>query len=151
MQRLKPPSSFNQSNIYSTNFPGKARLSGTTAESVFNSKIDEAVPQHQQAIGHAGVYGGKVKSRTRVFRCFLKLATEMAEQTDSGRLFQRDGTQERKVLAPVLVLTLGTDRQFLCLIEVNGMGVMQQAWSEYKQAVFHGMFCRSTNWKHLVL
>ena len=43
-------------------------------------------------------------------RCFLKVATETAERTDSGRLLQRDGAQERKPLAPVLVLTLGTDR-----------------------------------------
>ena len=41
---------------------------------------------------------------------FLKVATELAERTDSGRLFQRDGSQERKALAPVLVLTLGTDK-----------------------------------------
>ena len=34
----------------------------------------------------------------------------MAECTDSGRLFQREGTQELKILAPVLVLILGTDR-----------------------------------------
>ena len=34
----------------------------------------------------------------------------MAEWTDSRRLFQRDGAQECKALAPVLVLTLGTDR-----------------------------------------
>ena len=33
----------------------------------------------------------------------------MAERTDSG-LFQRDGAQEWNALAPVLVLTLGTDR-----------------------------------------
>ena len=35
--------SINQSNFYSANLPGKARLSGTTAKSVFNSKIDQAV------------------------------------------------------------------------------------------------------------
>ena len=34
----------NQSNFYSANIPGKARLSGVTAESVFNSKIAETVP-----------------------------------------------------------------------------------------------------------
>ena len=33
----------NQSNFYSANIPSEARLSGTTAESVFNSKNDEAV------------------------------------------------------------------------------------------------------------
>ena len=34
----------------------------------------------------------------------------MAERTDSGRLFQREGAHELKALAPVLVLMLGTDR-----------------------------------------
>ena len=34
----------------------------------------------------------------------------MAERTDSGRLFQRDGAQEWKDLEPVLVLTLRTDK-----------------------------------------
>ena len=34
----------------------------------------------------------------------------MTESTDSGRLSQREGTQELKALAPVLVLILGTDR-----------------------------------------
>ena len=34
----------------------------------------------------------------------------MAERTNSGRLFQREGEQEVKALAPVLVLILGTDR-----------------------------------------
>ena len=34
----------------------------------------------------------------------------MAERTDSGRLFQREGAHELKALAPVLVLILGMDR-----------------------------------------
>ena len=38
-------------------------------------------------------------------RCFLNVETEMAERTDSGRLFQRDGEQEWKAVVPVLVLT----------------------------------------------
>ena len=33
--------SIKQSNFYNTNILGKARLSGVTAESVFNSKIEE--------------------------------------------------------------------------------------------------------------
>ena len=36
--------SINQSNFYSADIPGEARLSGATNESVFNSKIDQAVP-----------------------------------------------------------------------------------------------------------
>ena len=36
--------SINQSNFYSANIPNEARLSGATAKSVFNSKIEETVP-----------------------------------------------------------------------------------------------------------
>ena len=57
-------------------------------------------------MGSDGIYGGKAKSKRCVFRYFLKVTTELAERTDSGRLFQR----EWKALAPVLVLTLGTDK-----------------------------------------
>ena len=35
--------SINQSIFYSVNIPGEARLSGATAKSVFNSKIEETV------------------------------------------------------------------------------------------------------------
>ena len=49
----------NQSNFYSANIPGKARLSGVKAKSVFNSKIEDTVPQHQQAMGSDGIYGEK--------------------------------------------------------------------------------------------
>ena len=38
------------------------------------------------------------------------LAIEVAERTDSGRLFQREGARELKALAPVLVLIPGMDR-----------------------------------------
>ena len=46
---IKDNQSINQaskqaSNVYSANVPGEDRLSGATAESVFNSKIDERVP-----------------------------------------------------------------------------------------------------------
>ena len=43
-------------------------------------------------------------------RRLLKVATEVVERTDSGRLFQREGAHELKALAPVLVLSLGLDR-----------------------------------------
>ena len=36
--------SINQSNFYTANIPGEVRLSGATAKSVFNSKIEETVP-----------------------------------------------------------------------------------------------------------
>ena len=51
---------------------------------------------------------GKAKSKRCVFRCFLKVASEMAKWTFSGRLFQTDGAQECNALATVLVLTLVT-------------------------------------------
>ena len=38
------------------------------------------------------------------------MATEVAERTDSGRLFQREGVQELKALASMLILILLTDR-----------------------------------------
>ena len=41
---------------------------------------------------------------------FLEVATEMAEGTDGRGLFQRDGAPACKALAPVLILTLGTNR-----------------------------------------
>ena len=43
-------------------------------------------------------------------RRFLKVATEVVEQTDSESLFQREVAQELNALVPVLVLILGTDR-----------------------------------------
>ena len=89
--RVRTIKSINQSNFYSANISSKVRLSGATAKSVFNSKIGEAVQWHQRATGHAGVHGVKAKSKRCDFRCFLKAATEMAERTDSGRLFQREG------------------------------------------------------------
>ena len=54
----------------------------------------------------------------------------MAEQTDCGRLFQRDGAQEWKVLAPVLVLTLGTDKllSLFDLSEQEGIDVASMEW-----------------------
>ena len=50
------------------------------------------------------------QSQEMCLEMFLKVATEVAERTDSGKLFQRDGEQECKALAPVLVLTPATDR-----------------------------------------
>ena len=38
------------------------------------------------------------------------IATEVAEWTDSGRLFQREGAQDLNALALAFVLILGTDR-----------------------------------------
>ena len=61
-------------------------------------------------MGSDGIYGAKAKSKRCVFRYFLKVAPELAERTDSGRLFQSDRAQEWKALAPVLDLTLGTDK-----------------------------------------
>ena len=83
--------SINQPNIYSANIPSVARLSGATSKSVINSKIDDAVPQRQQVIWHAGVYGGKARSKRYVLRHFLKVETEVDERTDSGKLAKGKG------------------------------------------------------------
>ena len=40
-------------------FQAKPGSVATTAESVFNSKIDETVPRHQRAVGCAGEYEEK--------------------------------------------------------------------------------------------
>ena len=45
-----------------------------------------------------------------VLRRLLKVATEVAERTDSGRMLQREGAHELKAPAPVMVLMLGMDR-----------------------------------------
>ena len=99
-------------------------LSGATSKSVLNSKIAEAVPQCQQVIRHAGVYGGKVRSERYVLRYFLKVATEVHEWTDSGKMFQREGEQDVIDLLPALVLTLGTDKviPLFDVSELNGSG-----------------------------
>ena len=69
-----------------------ATLSGATAKSVFNSNMDKAVSEQRWATGHAGVYGRKAKSKRHVLRHFLKIKVEVAEWTDSRRLF-RKGTR----------------------------------------------------------
>ena len=73
---------------------------------------------------------GKAKSKRCIFKCFLKVATELAERTDGGRLFQRDGAQEWKALAPVLVLTLGTDKllSLFDLSEREGIDAAGMGW-----------------------
>ena len=63
--------------IYSAKIPDIEKLSGTLSKSVLNSKIDEAVPQRQQVIRHAGVYGGMPRSKRYVLRHFLKVETEV--------------------------------------------------------------------------
>ena len=117
--------SINQSNFYSANIPGVARLSSATSKPVLNSEIDEAVPQRRQVIGHGGVYRGKARSKIYVLRHFLKVATDVDERTDSGKLFQREGAQELNDLFPALVLTLGTDKviSLFDLSERDGSGV----------------------------
>ena len=49
--------------------------------------------------------GGQVKGF--VLRRFLKIAIEVAERTDGGRLFQGEGAQDLSALSPALVLILG--------------------------------------------
>ena len=71
---------------------------------MFNSKNHKAVRNIN------GAYGRNTKSKGCVLRHSLKEATEVAEWTDRGRLFQREGACERNALAPVVVLTLEADR-----------------------------------------
>ena len=54
--------------------------------------------------------GGRTKPKRWVLRRLLKVATEVAERTDSGRLLRREGTQVLNALTSALVLILGTDR-----------------------------------------
>ena len=81
-------------------------------------------------MGSDGNYGGKAKSKRCVFRYFLKIATEMAERTDSG-LFQTDGALEWKALAPVLVLTLGTNK-LLSLFDLSEREGVDEASMEWR-------------------
>ena len=62
-----------------------------TSKSVLSSKINEAVPQRKQVIEHAGVYGGKARSKRYILRHFLKVESKVDEWTDNGKLFQREG------------------------------------------------------------
>ena len=71
----------------------------------------------------------KTKSKRCVFRCFLMVATELSECTDSGRLFQSKGAQEWKVLAPVFVFTLETDR-LIPLLDLSERGSSDAASME---------------------
>ena len=98
--RGRPAMVTNQSHFYSTNIPGVVRLSGATSKSVLNSKIDEAVPERQQVIGHVGVYGGKARSKRYILIHFLKVATEVDERTDTGKLFQREWDTRAKLFFP---------------------------------------------------
>ena len=50
------------------------------------AKSKKQFHKHQQAMGNDGIYGGKAKSKRCVFKYFLKVAFEMAEWTDRGRL-----------------------------------------------------------------
>ena len=126
--------SINQSNFYSANIPGEARLRGAIPKSVFNSKIEETIPRHHQAIGHASIYGRKSKSNRSVLRYFLKVATEMAERTDSSRLFQWDGSCKWKALLPVLTLTLRADRviPLFDLSKWDGSDVESLEWRQIR-------------------
>ena len=78
-----------------------------------------------QVIWHAGVYGGRARSKRYVLRHFLKVETEVDERTDSGKLFQREGAQELNDLFPALIMTLGTDKviPLFDLSERDGSGV----------------------------
>ena len=121
--------SVSQSNFYSANIPGKAI---SVARQPSQCSIAKSMKQFHGINGLSGVpvSKGERPSRICVFRYFLKVATEMAEWIDSGRLFQRDSAQEWKALAPVLVLTLGIDRliPLLDLSEQYGSDGASMEW-----------------------
>ena len=73
---------------------------------------------------------GERPGQKGVLRHFLKVATEVDERTDSGKLFQREGTQELNDIFPALVFTLGTDKLIpLCdLSERDGSGVASKEY-----------------------
>ena len=56
------------------------------------------------------MYGGKAKSKRYVVRRLLRVTVGGADRTKRGSLFSRVRLHERKALAPVLLLTLGTER-----------------------------------------
>ena len=58
------------------------------------------------------------------------METEVDEMTDSGKLFQRERTQELNDLFPALILTLGTDRviPLFDLSECDGSGVASKEY-----------------------
>ena len=60
-----------QSNVYSANIPVKARLSGATAESVFNSKIDRAVPSLLLTV-FPPLVSSKIQKRLKSVCWFIK-------------------------------------------------------------------------------
>ena len=81
-------------------------------------------------MGSDSIYGGKAKSKRCVLRYFLKVATEMAEWTESRRLFQRDRAQEWKALAPILVLIVGPYKLF---------SLFWSQWTGRNRCSQHGM------------
>ena len=66
IQRMHLNKSINQSNVYSANIPGKARLSGSTAESIAKSRI--------QSTGHRACWHlwGKGQVKEMCLQIFLE-------------------------------------------------------------------------------
>ena len=118
--------SINQASI-SPISPAKPGSVAQQPNQCSTAKLRKQFRNINRPLGSDGIYGGKAKSKRYVFRCFLKVVTELAERTDSGRLFQRDGAQ---ALAPVLVLTLGTDKllSLFDLSEREGIDAASMEW-----------------------
>ena len=83
-----PDQSSNQISISKA----KARLSGVTAQLVFNSEIRKAVSNMNGPSGLL-VSWGQAKWKRCVLRRLMKAPVEVAEWTDSSGLFQREGAQ----------------------------------------------------------
>ena len=113
----------------------------------------KSIKQFCNSNGPSGVLvsmGKRPSSKRCVLRRFLKIAAGVAERTDSGRLFQREGAQEWKALT-CWSWPQGPSDWFLYMLSVTWFGAMWQASSEDKQFVSHVESCRSANrsWNQL--
>ena len=90
-------------------------------------------------------YGGEARSK----RCVLQVVTERADR-------QQQVVPKRLSTRLYSSCTfVGLDPRDLYIITIVWsqwvMGVMQQAWGEDKQAVFHTGHCRSANWSWTIV
>ena len=76
---------------------------------------------------------GEGQDKRYALRRLLKVATEGAEQTDSERLFKREGAQDLNAFVPVLVLILETDRviPLFDLSEIYSYSLISAACQKY--------------------
>ena len=80
-------------------------------------------------MGNDGFYGEKAESKRCIFRCFLKVAAEMAGWTDSGRLFQRRCTRVKSSCT-----SIGLDRR-----DWQTIIIVWSQWTGRKRCGKHGV------------